>query len=492
MAENMRTHEVAPSAKTLIESMRDLGYTLETALADIIDNSVAAGATNIAILADFNEGSPRIGVIDDGRGLSEHELLEAMRPGSRSPLEARDQKDLGRFGLGLKTASFSQCRRLSVVTRQANTTCTAIWDLDYVAEVDRWCVQLPDAPTDIAWSDRLGSRGTLVLWEEVDRLLEQATSAENQQHFNRRLSDASEHLELVFHRYLAGEPGLTRIRIEMNGRKLEARDPFCGAICDASEHLGCAGSRVTMTPFTLPHHSKVSNDVWRRNEGRGGYLKNQGFYVYREKRLIIHGTWFGLARQTELTKLARVRIDIPNGVDADWNIDVMKARAHPPYAVRERLRRLIERIGASSTRVYTQRRVRLTTGNRLPVWDRVVEGDSIVYRIKTDHPLLTDFASRLNEDDKSAFERVVELISSAVPLDALCADLGNEPEKVAAAAMEGPQLRAVLNGTVSRMRAAGIENSDIFDILATAEPFRSNWEVVQNMLHDLGIRKDVA
>jgi len=459
-------------------------------LADIIDNSIAAGSRRIQLFADFNEGDPRIAVVDDGMGLGEEELLEAMRPGSRSPLEARHERDLGRFGLGLKTASFSQCRQLCVVTRQAGATCIAIWDLDYVAEVDRWCVQLPESEGGIPWVDTLGSEGTLVLWQKIDRLLEQATKTENQQHFNRRVSDAADHLELVFHRYLAGEKGIERVEVILNGRALEPHDPFSGGMSDPPECFGTGLRKVVIQTFTLPHHSKVTPDVWRRNEGRGGYVKNQGFYVYREKRLIIHGTWFGLARQTELTKLARVKIDIPNGLDAEWNIDVMKARAHPPYAVRERLRRIIDAIGASSTRVYTQRRVRLTTQNRLPVWDRVIEEGNIVYRVSKGHPILSEFSSRLDVEGKRAFNRVVELISSTVPLDALCADLGREPEKVVSAVLSDSELREVVETTVDQLRAGGFGDADVVAILGSADPFRSHWEATRTMLREAGIGEE--
>jgi hypothetical protein len=127
---------------------------------------------------------------------------------------------------------------------------------------------------------------------------------------------------------------------------------------------------VKVQAYTLPHHKK-DPEGWERHAGKAGYLKNQGFYVYRGKRLIIHGTWFGLARQTELTKLARVRIDMPNEMDAEWKIDVKKASAQPPYHIRERLKRIIETLGASSRRVYTARGRRLTADSQLPVWQRI-------------------------------------------------------------------------------------------------------------------------
>ena len=485
----MRVVEVPPSAKFLSASMRDIGYSLEMALADIVDNSITAGSSRIDVLADFNGGQPRIGFVDDGHGMSEAELLEAMRPGSQSPLDAREDTDLGRFGLGLKTASFSQCRRLTVVSRTKGATCAAVWDLDYVAEQDKWCVQMPDEPTATWLAEQLGEHGTLVVWEKVDRLVEQATLEQNASHFARRIADASEHLELVFHRFLSGEPGLRRIEIRLNNRKLTPYDPFhsssTATIKDPAEHIGVGEHVVTVQPYTLPHHGKVSPTVWEKYAGRGGYLKNQGFYVYREKRLIIHGTWFGLARQTELTKLARVRIDMPNGLDSEWKIDVKKASAHPPHVVRERLRTIIETIGASSRRIYTRRGARLTTFNRLPVWSRVQEGGNITYRVDPAHPAFVDFASRLSSEDAKDFYQVLELVGSTVPLDALCADLGGEPEKVQAVQLSDEAFRQAIGTAVERFKAMGTRNQDLVEILGSAEPFRSNWEQTEALLREL-------
>lgn len=222
----MKTIKAAPSAAILIESMRDVGYHLETALADIIDNSITAGAATIELFAEPDESGLRIGILDDGQGMSEKELIAAMRPGSRNPLEERALCDLGRFGLGLKTASFSQCRRLTVVTRSASVTIAAIWDLDHVAKVDDWLVQIPENPGSLPWADRLRQTGTLIIWEKLDRLSEDDGTGNEFASFVSHVDEAREHLELVFHRFLAGERGLRKVRLNLNGRPLEPFDPF--------------------------------------------------------------------------------------------------------------------------------------------------------------------------------------------------------------------------------------------------------------------------
>jgi hypothetical protein len=476
----MKTVNAAPKAAMLIESMRDIGYSLETALADVIDNAITAKASRTDILTDIDP--VRIGILDDGEGMTEEQLLAAMRPGSRNPRDDRNPLDLGRFGLGLKTASFSQCRRVTVLTRANGKTSAAIWDLDFVAEKDDWLVQIPDDLSSIPWADRLAATGTLVVWERLDRVMEQDASDVGVQRFVRRLDDAREHLELVFHRFLSGEPGLKRIEIRLNERPLVPFDPFHSSHPATTpepltpEIIKVGDQIVTIQTFTLPHHKKVTPQEWERYAGRAGYVKNQGFYVYRQKRLIIHGTWFGLARQTELTKLARVRIDMPNGLDADWKIDVKKASAQPPYRVRERLRRIIETIGATSKRVYTARGRILVTDSRLPVWNRVQDKNEISYQINPSHPVVAEFVGELSDEQQRDFGRIIELLGSSLPMDALFADLGGEPDKVTGNALSDKALDHVVGTTVGKLRESSVTDEEIMAMLKVTEPFRSNWD----------------
>lgn len=478
----MRYERVAPRAAALIESMRDIGYSLQTALADIIDNSITADAGSVDIFADTTSQELCIGILDDGRGMDSAELMEAMRPGTRSPLDKRALTDLGRFGLGLKTASFSQCRRLTVVSRKDGETNCARWDLDEVVKNNDWFVEIPDHLLDIPWIDRLGNHGTLVLWEKLDRLTEHANQI-------RQLHEASEHLMMVFHRFIEGEKGVKKITISLNERKLGALNPFhlkhpatqVGPI----ETIRLNAHDITIQSFTLPHHKKVSTADWERYAGREGYIKNQGFYVYRGKRLIIHGTWFGLARQMELTKLVRVQIDIPNEMDSDWKIDVRKASAQLPPQVRERLRRIIETIGAASKRIYTTRGQKLTGDSRLPVWNRMQNKNEINYVLNLEHPVFSDFTQRLPDGMKSEFRKILEMASATIPIDSLFADVSGNPESVTATKMTDSSFFEVIETTFNTLRHGGLSPIDIRDMLSAAEPFRSRWNETATKLEEL-------
>jgi hypothetical protein len=476
---------IAPRASVLIESMRDIGYSLQTAVSDVVDNSITARAKNIELLADTTSDTPAIGILDDGSGMSKDELIEAMRPGSRSPLEERDADDLGRFGLGLKTASFSQCRRLTVLTRKDGITSCAVWDLDVIAETDEWFVELPVNFSDIPWNADLGVQGTLVVWQKLDRLVDVGNELDRRQLVH-QIDETATHLELVFHRFLAGEQGLKKTSIFLNGRKLVPFDPFHSrhpATTFGPEEVFRLGVReMRIQAITLPHHKKVTTEEWNRYAGPEGYIKNQGFYLYRQKRLIIHGTWFNLARQTELTKLARVRIDIPNGMDSDWKIDVKKASAQPPRPVRDRLRRIIEVIGAGSKRAYTTRGQRLVTDDRLPVWTRSQDKNEISYGINPEHPSFDRFIKSLSDPQKNEFKRLLDLIESTIPLDTFFSDISSHPESVSTKSLDNETLKSLVTEAFVILKSGDRSYDEVKLMMYSAEPFRSAWAVAEPMI----------
>ena len=479
--------ELPPRASSLVESLRDMGYSLRTALADVIDNSITAGARNIHLIADTHHAAPAIGILDDGVGMTEEELLEAMRPGTRNPLETRSNDDLGRFGLGLKTASFSQCRRLTVVTRRASAVSCATWDLDKVAERDRWVIEVPYGADDVRWSERLQDDGTLVVWEKLDRLVN-LDRQDGRDDFVQQLDEAATHVEFVFHRFLSRRQG-GRLTISMNNRKLRPFDPFHfshpATQLHPDETIRLDGGEVRIWPVTLPHHDKVTARQWKDFAGREGYVRNQGFYLYRNQRLIVHGTWFRLARQLELTKLARVGIDIPNTLDAAWKIDVKKASAQPPAPVRERLRRIIEQIGVPSRRAYSGRGATLTEDSRLPVWRRVQNKNHISYRIDEDNPVLAAFRDELDPTRAREFERILRLLASTFPLAALQFDVSASPEDVRSTQIDSEDLRFVATSTWHILRGRGETPAGIREWMRSSDPFRTRWAETSRVLTDI-------
>ena len=474
----VRWEDVTPHASTLIESLRDIGYSLETAMSDVIDNSITAGGRLIQILTDTSSTEPFIAIVDDGHGMTEGELIAAMRPGSANPLETRHARDLGRFGLGLKSASFSQCRRLTVVTRMSGKTSAAVWDLDEVAERNKWTVRLLDGLADVPVLDQLGASGTLVLWQKLDRLVggHFKDSAKHAEIINRRISETERHLRLVFHRFMEAA---TPLRILLNGRALQPLDPFgrkhLATFSDPAEHLTVSRGDIEIQSFTLPHHRQMNQTDWDDIGGPEGHLKSQGFYLYRGGRLIIHGTWFGLCRQSELTKLSRVRIDIPNSMDADWKIDVKKSSAQLPPMVRDRLKRIVERIQAGSKRTYQKLGHKLVDEERLPMWHRIQADGAIRYRPNIEHPAFASFANSLPLELRRGFVNCIALVGASLPIETLHADMAGHAEDIVVDRIDADTLAQAVRATLLALSAANKNKEEIMALMKDVDPFRSAW-----------------
>ncbi|HEY8596446.1 MAG TPA: ATP-binding protein [Devosiaceae bacterium] len=480
-----RRADATPHAAALIEGLRDIGYSLETAVSDIIDNSITAGAHRIEIVTETYSDEPYIAIVDDGEGMTEEELVAAMRPGSKNPLATRDEPDLGRFGLGLKSASFSQCRRLTVVSRRSGQTSAAIWDLDVVAERNEWAVELPDHCDLIPGIDKLGQKGTLVLWQKLDRLTGgySHNTAKRAEVINQRIAETERHLRLVFHRFMEDPKPL---HILLNGRQLRPLDPFArknpATISDPEEKLSLTRGDVEIQSFTLPHHKQSSKTDWEDVGGPEGHLKSQGFYLYRGKRLIVYGTWFGLCRQSELTKLSRVRIDIPNSMDADWKIDVKKSSAQLPPVVRDRLKKVIERILAGSKRTYSKRGQKLVDHERLPMWHRMQADGQIRYRPNADHPAFVEFAESLPPDLRRGFFNCISLVGASLPIETLHADMAGRAEQIIPDRVDEDTLAQAVQATVSVLAGAQKDIKEIKALMKDVDPFRSAWEDTERII----------
>ncbi|MFN6007014.1 MAG: ATP-binding protein [Paracoccaceae bacterium] len=481
--------DATPHAASLIEGMRDFGYTLSTAMADVIDNSITAGAGLVQILADTISDAPWIAIVDNGSGMSEIDLIEAMRPGSRNPLDPREGHDLGRFGLGLKSASFSQCRQLTVATRKDGVASVATWDLDEVSRTNRWEVLLEECSSDIPGIDRLGEKGTVVIWRKLDRLAAsyRHDGTKRSAEINAALTEAEHHLRLCFHRYMEGTR--PQLRLTLNDRRLSPIDPFASANMatqvDDEELLPLANGTVVTQTFTLPHHSRMSKTEWEEVGGPEGHLRSQGFYIYRERRLIIAGGWLGLARATELTKLSRVRVDIPNTMDADWKIDVRKASAQMPPIVRERLRKIVERMQGTSKRTYQRRGRKLVDQANLPLWSRFQKDGAIIYRPNGEHPAIAGFMSSLPEEFQHGFRTCITLLGAGLPVGALHADMLGAAESVEADPAEFEEIAASVEQAVRTLLSTGMTGNDVVNALCSVEPLLRHRDSVQQLIEDI-------
>lgn len=422
----MELIDCTPRPSSLIESMRNVGYTMETAVADIIDNSIAAQASEIHILHKCEEGIPCLAILDNGLGMAREELIEAMRPGGFGPLQKRPPEDLGRFGLGLKTASFSQCRCLTVVSRREKKHISAgQWDLDQME--DRWRLRMLSQQNDVPFADRLSEGvGTLVVWEKLDRLCTSgADHSRVRDAFLKQVEIVRRHLSLVFHRYLE-EKRTAALKIFINHEPINPFDPYFRTY-EATQRLPeesifVRDAHIAVKSYIIPHYSKLKAVDYDALRELGGPAATQGFYVYRNKRLLAWGDWFRLRKaKTEASGLARVMIDIPNDLDDLWSLDIKKSSVSPPEAVRRELSRIIDRITEHSTRTYTSRGQRFTAQKYSP-WIREESNQGVRYRINKKQALVQAFINTMSETEQREFSVLLDVIERNLPTEAIYND----------------------------------------------------------------------
>lgn len=354
---------VAPSARRLTRSLRDIGYSFESAIADLVDNSVAAGSTKVQVEIVFEGKSSYIRIVDDGLGMTEASIDEAMRFGTR---RAYDHGELGRYGLGLKTATLSQARRLEVVslTRTSMALVARALDLDYIETTDRWDVlDTSSEPESLELQELLTKGyGTVVTWRNLDRLL--PVKSPEGGWARRRIEGLADklraHLSMVFHRFLEGVNG-KKVSIVVNGVSLTPWDPFARNESATSnygtdefeiEHNNKSGT-VRLHRYLLPTREEFSSrDGFEAASGPEKWNKQQGIYVYRADRLVQWGGWAGIRTIDEHTKMARCALDFGTDLDEAFNINVAKMRVTLPSQLRKMLSRPVNELCIEADAAY--------------------------------------------------------------------------------------------------------------------------------------------
>ncbi|MFY2153815.1 ATP-binding protein [Mammaliicoccus sciuri] len=424
---------LTPYAPNLVESTRSIGYSFETALADVIDNSISNNASKVDVKYQSDK-NPYIAIIDNGNGMSKETLEQAMRYGSTNSLEERNKEDLGRFGLGLKMASLSQCRKLTVITKYKDEYAGACWDLDYIYETKKWTLitysnnEVKNNPY-FHMIDGFES-GTIVLWEKLDKITESSIHFEKE--FDHKIDFASKHLGLVFHRYLESKKSNNYFELYFNNRQIDPIDPF---MLDNSftqplekEAIFIEKNKVEIKPYIIPYMSKLTSKEKFIQNQYGDLNLNQGLYIYRNKRLIVWGKWFYLLRDNELNKLARIRIDLPNNIDDHWKIDVRKSSAQIPSVAKQQLKQIIMRAVGKSERVYKYRGRKQKQDNFHHIWNKVVNRDKIQYLINKDIPIYQALESSLDDKQHKLLQSFIKSLEDAFPYASVYYDLAKNEE----------------------------------------------------------------
>lgn len=421
-----------PLASSMIETFRAIGYNLETAIADIIDNSVSASSKNVYVNFEWLGENSWISIRDDGRGMTDSEIIEAMRPGSKSPIETRDTNDLGRFGLGLKTASFSQCRKLTLISKVQNSTINFwTWDLDYVIETDKWDLIKIEPEKNHIETLFTSDSGTIVLWEDIDRLVKN-TQVHNQKDIDNFLIAAESvkaHLAMVFHRFIEQK----RIKLFFNNSEVAAWDPYLkgeNATQPLPDEPLARGIKVKA--YILPHISKITDKIHKQAEGPKGWNAQQGFYIYRNERMLVGGDWLGMFRKEEHYKLARIMIDIPNTLDVEWQIDIKKSVARPPSNIRQELKRIANYTRSEAVKIYRHRgkAIQRALGHEFAMlWIEKVKHGKRFYEVNRDHPIIKEIIKN-NPDSKKQINSLLRLVEETVPVPLITLNESEKPDSI--------------------------------------------------------------
>lgn len=475
-----------PDAAALMMSARSFGnYDLARALADLIDNSIKASAHTIGLNCFFNNGEPEIHIIDDGHGMLPDELYAAMRPASQNPLMERSPDDLGRFGWGMKSASFSQCSCLTVLSRKKKEMSGAIWDLN---DLDNWKMGILSEKEILASCspDLLSRDGTEVIWRKCDRLSDDGSIDQDQ--FNDLIVHARNRLALIFHRYVAGDVRGKRFTITLNGEPIPEYDPFHRKH-DATqplevETLKISGqAKIVIHPYILPHYSKLKSSELDKLAGDEGLLKNQGFYVYRNKRLIIYGTWFRLVKHGELSQLVRISVDIPNTLDSMWKITVDKSDVQLPFVLRNRLKQIVTGLKGKSAKVFRSKGGRIDDQGTVSIWKRYAKSGEIRYEINRDHPLIATLFQNDSTGKHEKVESALRAIEQSFPVNAFGRDVSSESGDIHQTEADPQRFRDFLAAALPGILADNEGNvKAMIKAIKNAEMFSNNWEMVEDYL----------
>ena len=482
-----KTRSAPPRAAAMLGSLRGLGYSCATALADIVDNSISAGADTVDIQFEWagtGGVDSHIYVLDNGCGMNDAELQSAMTLGDKGPEHGRASSDLGRFGIGLKTASFSQCQRLSVASKKNGVTSCLRWDLELISTTPAMGWELiegmaPGSEKLLTLLDDGRKSGTLVVWELLDRIV---TPGFRDNDFLDLIDHVEQHLAMVFHRYLecpddggdefdsewgsgeivadklAAKPPL---RLRLNGRDIVPWNPFLDghpAKPWASPVQRRGG--IAIQGHVLPHKDKLGEEEYRRAAGPEGWNAQQGFYVYRNRRLLVAGGWLGLGaggaegrrwNREAPYQLARIMLDIPNSADAQWKIDVKKSTARPPAALRDWLTRMAQDTRKRARDVFAWRGSPASPRAATQLeraWRVEHSAKGVRYRIDIAHPAVAAVLQSAAPAHRALLKSMLRVIEETVPVQKIWLDTAE-------------QKAAPLN------RFAGCDEDAVLDVMRT-------------------------
>ena len=445
---NRSAEDFTPDPINLLESNRSLGYSIEEAVSDLIDNSVAAGAKNISFNLEWNDGSPYFTLVDDGKGMSKDELVESFKLGSKNPKDLRDPNDLGRFGCGMKTASLSQSRAFSVITKQKGGEIEKrCLDLDYIASGDRgWKLRYVEDDETYGVENHIKDSGTGLVWGAWDRC------PKKQFEFNKLSTLVRNYVSVCFHKFM--ERPDNKIVFICNSTEIKPTGPIPKG--EGAQHLSSnslsENSSVKMHSYMMQNPSKWRESYDQSNTFNSfklfnGFEAQQGIYIYRCDRLLNpNGRWLGVLRGGDSAKLARVTIEYPNDADEIWSLDITKTKAKIPFQFEKEIKVFVDKAKRSSgTKLSRGSRAIRENLNKMDgrIWTEKKNNanNSISWIVNPDHKFIEAFFEKHEIKKKSEINDFLQVLSDCLPVKKIIEHNDSNPTAID----RGGQTRGKLN-----------------------------------------------
>ena len=428
--------DATPNAEFLIKSIAEQGYSLETALADLIDNSVSAEADKIEILVDLEAEPFTLYLADNGQGMDEKTLKSSMQFPSSSPETNRFSSDLGRFGLGMKTASFSQTRRFTVLSRLKGQKeyIARTWDVGLLKnkpwkllvnkndEIEEIVANYQKLSSECVSSYDEFCPNTIIVWKGLHKFENYLEEKNKQIALKKELNEVtSEYLELVFHRFM--ERKESPLQIKVNNRILTPFNPFPtnenGFRSIEGKQRTFGSDQIKIEGFVLPSRSinetKKQLTCWTtRNRS---LTDMEGIYVYRLDRIILFGGWNGIIKKAPRLQLARLRVDIGNSADHLLHLNVAKSQVIIPHDLKKAFEKYIENLKVEAEREFYNRGIKKFSGGKTQnnqLFSRVSTNKGTMLEISSDFPLLNSLRVDLTKDQLGRLKVLIKAINTTV------------------------------------------------------------------------------
>lgn len=471
----MNIIKTEPSAAPVIHALRSIGYNPSTAVADLVDNSLDAKASVININFEYNESDGMITITDNGTGMNDEMLQTAMNIGSKDPRAKRGANELGRFGMGLKTASFSLGKRLSVLTKFEGIYHERCWDLDHVSECNEWQL-FTSIPEEV--KQRMGtiegSSGTIVCIDKLDRFMGYGGKRTlKETSFFNKVFRINRHLEFVFHSILEKND----VQMFINGKEIIPWDPFMRyhehTIEGEMQVLRINENRIKVQYFILPHASHLTEPEYKKAGGYKGWRDHQGFYIYRENRLLHFGDWMGLFPKDASAQLARVRIDLPNAADSDWQVDIKKSGINLPEEAKRRLEAISAIARKVSKEIFYFRtqstRPGQTFKGSLNTWEQSGREDGPQFILNRNHPILAELFKKVDDETAKLLNLYLKFVQLGSPSNII--DSPKVPEEIIQEVSDAQEeLIIQFASTLLKINVAGDEEQ-LLNMLITQPAF---------------------